>query len=296
MAVTPLLALLVLFVLWAGRSARASLIVDLAAEEAAVAASLCCDGTTGFSDMGDESASDRRERMAETVLASRPGLDYLCINGPMPLDSDGRLVTETGVDFWASSNPDGHARGARLLEVQLRCETDGAVAPLRGLFPTITLEGRASEVTIFADGPRLTIAPAWANEGEDMVFTAVLSKPVDEDIALEYFTADGTATSADEITAPDDAVPDDAVPADADYAPIPADAPGLAVIHAGETEAEIRLTTFDDDVCEGDETFALMVSMSGSGPVPTVNDDDRLQFSSEATIVDDADCAADREP
>ena len=39
----PVLVLLTVFVLWAGRGGRAALTADLAAEEAATAAALCCE-------------------------------------------------------------------------------------------------------------------------------------------------------------------------------------------------------------------------------------------------------------
>ena len=167
LALTPLLALLVLFVLWAGRSARAGLVADLAAEEAAVAASLCCNAPAATPGADDGHADLRREHMAEAVLSSRPGLDYLCLAGPQPADDGAAgFVTETAIEFTASPNPDRFADGALVLEVHFRCETDGAVAPLRGLFPTVTMEGRASQVTVLADAPPLTTGDGPTSTGD----------------------------------------------------------------------------------------------------------------------------------
>lgn len=281
LALTPLLALLVLFVLWAGRSARAGLVADLAAEEAAVAASLCCNAPIGKPGSGDEPLDVQRERMAEAVLASRPGLDYLCLRGPQPADGGaGGFVTETGIDFSASSNLDGFARGARILEVHFRCETDGAVAPLRGLFPTVTMEGRATEVTVFADGPRITVTVGSVSESEEAVFTAMLSEPAWDDIELTYFTRDQTASSTTETSEP----------GELDFDAISEDLAYLATIPAGEITTEMFVTTLDDDVCEGNETFALVVSASGPDLVSTVDSENVIQFTTQATIDDEADC------
>ena len=43
----PVLVLVTVFVLWAGRGGRAALTADLAAEEAVTAAALCCEEGTG---------------------------------------------------------------------------------------------------------------------------------------------------------------------------------------------------------------------------------------------------------
>ncbi len=144
MALTPLLALLVLLVLWSGRAARAGLIADLAAEEAAVAAALCCEDDPGSPHLMP--AAVRRELMAEAVLSSRPGLDHLCLRGPQPASSSG-FVTEVSTDLPVAGSTD-LIRPARVVDVHLTCETDGAVAPMRGLFPTVTVHGRAAHVVV----------------------------------------------------------------------------------------------------------------------------------------------------
>ena len=72
--VVPVLMLLVIFVLWAGRGGRAGLITDLAAGEAATVAAL-------YSDDDTPEAAAERERVVEQVLSARPGLDFLCIGG-----------------------------------------------------------------------------------------------------------------------------------------------------------------------------------------------------------------------
>ena len=77
----PVLVLLTVFVLWAGRGGRAALTADLAAEEAVTAAALCCEE--------DTAGAGGREALVEDMLDARPGLGFLCIGGPRPNAGDG---------------------------------------------------------------------------------------------------------------------------------------------------------------------------------------------------------------
>lgn len=279
LALTPLLALLVLFVLWAGNSARAELVADLAAEEAAVAAALCCDDTAPGADPDGSAAALRREYMAEAVLASRPGLDDSCLAGPQPDPSAG-FVTETGVSFAGAPAATGFAHGARVLEVHFDCETDGAVAPLRGLFPTLTMHGRATEVTIFADGPQLVVTSAVAPEGDELVFVATLNEPAANNIELAYSTQDRTATST--TAAPR--------PGELDFDAIPESLGLIATIPVGDTTTQILISTYDDNVCEGNETLALIVTASGSTLTSAAPSPHGVRFTTTGAITDQADC------
>ena len=159
MALTPMLALMVLLILWAGRGARAELVTSLAAQEAAVAAALCCnDGTSdGPSDRGNpgEGTGDelRRELMAEAVLGTRPGLDYLCLSGPQPAFGRAGFVAETAADLTAGQSATGAAGRVLIVTTHVTCETDGATAPVRGLFGTRTLHGHGAHVAVLAQAP-----------------------------------------------------------------------------------------------------------------------------------------------
>ena len=124
--VVPVLMMIVLFVVWAGRVGNAGLAVELAAEEAAVAAAL--------------SHPDEREQVVAAIVEQRADLDYFCIGGPAPVQ-DG-YVSEVQRDFVNSA---GVSRGVGLVGVALRCETDGAVPVLRGLAPTVVQYGRGTE-------------------------------------------------------------------------------------------------------------------------------------------------------
>ena len=181
----PVLVLLTLFVLWAGRGGRAGLTADLAAEEAATAAALCCDeGAAGEPD---------RDALAADVLRARPGLEFLCVGGLRP---DAAPDRSGGPEFvsehWLEFDPDPAVRtgGVGVLGVRFLCESDGAVAPLRGLFPTVTFHGQASEVVVrqppspnigFQD-PTVRVAETAAT----LDFVVDLAYPIAQDVWVDY--------------------------------------------------------------------------------------------------------------
>ena len=239
----PVLVLLTLFVLWAGRGGRVALTADLAAEEAATAAALCCEeGPPGEPD---------REAMAQEMLASRPGLEYLCVGGlraSAPPDGGG-TATQFVREQWVDFGPGRTAGGVGVLGVQFECETDGAVAPLRGLFPTVTFQGQASEVVLrqpllpsigFGD----TTFRATEGPGAQLEFTVVFSGAVRPEVNVSYRISTATPSSA---TGGDDY----------DDAPAKAPAVGVLNIPAGTDEATITVDLEDDELYEGTETLIL---------------------------------------
>ena len=159
MALTPMLALGVLFILWAGRSARAELVTSLAAQEAAVAAALCCNdnppsGPVDGNDPHNRTAgAPSRELMAQAVIGARPGLDYLCLGDPGPAPGRAGLVTETAAEVTAAQSAAGIAQRVLIVTTHVTCHTDGATAPVRGLFGTHTLHGHGAHVAVLAHPP-----------------------------------------------------------------------------------------------------------------------------------------------
>lgn len=198
----PLLILLVVFVLWAGRSGRAVLVADLAAGEAAVVAAQCCGD-----DLDDPSAADKREAAVRQVLSARPSLDFLCIGGvrPAALEDDGEFVDEALLERFQPELP-GRASGVGVVGVRLECETDGAVAPLRGLFPTVSFYGQASEV--IAIPPRLLISidpvssdPSVCGPDDDITnrdFEIRFSAPNTQQVTIEATSPSSTQEIIDE--------------------------------------------------------------------------------------------------
>ena len=191
----PVLMLLVLFVLWAGRGGRVQLVTDLAAEEAATVAALCC----------DEDDAEGRERAVRSVLESRPGLGFLCVGGPRPVGE--KFVSQSSLYFDGTDG--GSFGGVGVLGVEVLCETDGAVAPLRGVFPRVSFVGRASEVVLLAPPygkvpglPLVSVADVEVPENAGVAtFTLTLDEPTTDDVTVSYRTAEGGATAGENAEA-----------------------------------------------------------------------------------------------
>ena len=124
---TPVLTLLVLFLLWAGGTGHARLAADLAAEEAATAAALCCDA-------GDE---ERRERVVEAILSGKPELSRLCVTEPHPLED--RYVSQSTFRLTTADGVTGS--GVGVLTVGFGCETDGGVGGPGTIFSSVEIRG-----------------------------------------------------------------------------------------------------------------------------------------------------------
>ena len=249
----PVLMLLALFVLWAGRGGRAGLIADLAAEEAATAAALACEE-------GEEPAC---EELVADVLSARPGLDFLCIGGALEV-RDAGLVDQRHIRFQAGAGEVGdgggpEATGVALYGVEFLCETDGAVAPLRGLFPTVTFRGQAAEVAIQQSPPKVEIRGAYATEGGVLRFVVSLDAPAPIDVVLTY----EIENVSDYMTGVGDCADD----AQSDYE-IPS--PRSVTIDDGDVEETIAIQTCNDLLHEAEETITVTLD----DPPPPLDPED----------------------
>ena len=269
----PVLVLLTVFVLWAGRGGRAALTADLAAEEAVTAAALCCED--------DDAGGRDREALVEDMLEARPGLGFLCIGGPRPNAGDGSegFLSEEWVEF----EPGREVGGVGVLGVRFLCESDGAVAPLRGVFPTVTFHGQAAEVVQRESSPstgftatRFPVTEAL--DPEPLVFTVSVHPTFGEVVTLTY------KLDLDETTAePEDFGVSDFAALDA-FGLVETDLVGTVEIGAGKDSAEIVLPLVDDGFFEGDEE--LVLELTGALPPSVVLDDDRMRA---AGVIEDND-------
>ena len=230
----PVLVLLTLFVLWAGRGGSVALTADLAAEEAATAAALCCEE--------DDKGGEDRETLVEDMLASRPGLEYLCVDGPRPVarPDDGGSGPELVEEQWVDFEPGRATGGLGVLGVRFECETDGAVAPLQGLFPSVTFHGQATEVVLRQPLPSdigFEGDAAKVYEGEIMVFELFTGTPVPYDVRVDYTVRDISrgATAGEDYVEPSFSV----------------------IIPQGHDRAQIEVRTIDDILYEGTEWLVL---------------------------------------
>ena len=250
----PVLVLLTVFVLWAGRGGQVALTADLAAEEAATAAALCCEEDSG--------GASGREALVEDVLEARPGLGFLCIGGPRPDagGASGGFLSE----HWLKFEPGRDTGGVGVLGVQFLCETDGAVAPLRGLFPTVTFHGQASEVVVreprFIVGFFPTRVEVVEGAGTGLVFTVVVEPALGEEVTLSYRVDPDTT-----------AEPGDFESADFDLN----SGVGTVTIPVNADSAQIALTLVDDDFFEGIEE--LVLELTGADLSSVQLDGDRIQ-------------------
>lgn len=135
MALTPLCALAVALITWAGNTGQAQLAVTLAAQEAATAAAVCCESFHSHDAAYDHNTA--RQLTAEAVITARPSLERLCTAGPQPADPHGRWA-----DYTAA--PDN---AAAVVTAHIACTTDGAATPIRGLFGTRTVHGHGTHIT-----------------------------------------------------------------------------------------------------------------------------------------------------
>ena len=261
----PVLMLLALFVLWAGRAGRAVLMVDLVAEEAATAAALGC----------EKGADDACEDLVDGIVSARPGLDFLCVGGVRPGPDREGMVDQEWVSLAVGEQPPPGGGGTPLLSaaglfgVSFLCETDGAVAPLRGMFPTVTFLGQASEVAMQLGPPRLSISVVDVEEGEPLEFVLSLSTPPVTDVTLDYSVRAATPHTYGGMceTAGSDVAP----PTGSDVAP-PTGSDvdllfvGSVTIIRGQDEETIEVPTCEDDFYEADETVELKLTLGEAPP------------------------------
>ena len=89
------------------------------------------------------------------------------------------------------------------------------------------------------DGATVSIANASADEGEAVAFTVSLSAVASADVVLSWSTADDTAIAGTDYTA---------------------QTSGTVTIAAGATTNTFTVTTADDALVEGDETFTVTIA------------------------------------
>ncbi len=151
-------------------------------------------------------------------------------------------------EHWLEFEPGASSGGVGVLGVRFACETDGAVAPLRGLFPTVTFHGQAAEVVVRRPpppgigfgSPRFVVTEGAAQ----LKFVVTSDEPVSDDVVVRYEVV-AANTTASVGTGPPDDYQDLGTP------------PLEQTISAGRDSTEIVVTLFDDSVYEGPETLEL---------------------------------------
>ena len=199
---------------------------------------------------------------SETVVALRAAQNGQYITGALPTEiTFGRNETSKTIELATVDDAAFGENGS--VTIDLLPDTTGADLNIAGKYETFeywagnTPEGARSDratvtITNNDDKPGITIAPAWALEGDsgsaDMTFTVTLAKAVTEAVTINYATSDGTAIAGRDYTAVSN---------------------GSVTIAAGNTTAEFTVSMTGDETDELDETFNVTISMPE--PEPDLN-------------------------
>ena len=111
--------------------------------------------------------------------------------------------------------------------------------------------------------PVLSVAQAAASEGDTLEFTVTLSPASTEEVTVQYETATGTATQGEDFTG----------------------VAGTLTFSAGDIEETVTVTTAEDQLDEGSETFSLTLK----APTNAVLANGRARLAAAGTILDDDD-------
>ena len=262
----PLLSLLVLFVVWAGRTGNADLGIELAAEEAAaagvMAAESFCRPDPAKPDDPLSKADERRRCVDEVVaqvLESHPAT-WACLGG-----ARGAAEPADGSDHPFLVDVD-KASGAVIVRVE--CDSDVAVAPLQGLFPVVPLRAEALQV------PTGAVAFAASDPGTP-------ADPSDTPVVPEVsITAGGGVTEGQDATFTVTALP---VPAASLAVSVTVSESGDFGVSTGARTvsvgtggtATLTVATVGDSIDEPDGSVTVSLDAPGADAGYTVSSTDR---------------------
>ena len=138
------------------------------------------------------------------------------------------------------------------------------IALLTDTLATMTILDAGSLSASLASG-------ASAAEGDEMEFTIELSLPTDMPVLVEWATSDAQGEQAADSMG-------------VDYT----DASGTVTIPAGDTSGTFTVSTVEDSLVEGDETFTVVLRSAKKGDDPATSTDVTMAIRSvTATILDD---------
>lgn len=125
--------------------------------------------------------------------------------------------------------------------------------------------------------PAISVSDQTVTEGNTALFSISLDQAVNHAVTFSFATADISAQAA------------------SDYAPVS----GVDTIVAGQTVVTVLVPTFDDDLVEGNETFAFVLSSVSGATVShsvatgtiTDNDSDQVSFATQVQPLLRTSCA-----
>ena len=149
-------------------------------------------------------------------------------------------------------------------QVQLSDLTNAAVP---ALIPVMNNDIGTGTIIDNDSVPTVSVAPAQATEGNNVIFNITLSNPISTNVTVTYATSDGSATTAD-----------------SDYT----STSGTATITAGTTSTTVSVPTGVDSIYENNEHFTFtLTAVTSSDPI-TSNPNAKLGTAvADGTIVND---------
>ena len=204
---------------------------------------------------------------SETVVYLRASQDGQYITGALPTRiTFGQNETRKVIELQTVDDAAFGETGSVTIEL-LPDSSEGSVN-LQGKYTTwanwlghTPTGGRSDQATVTIanndDKPGITIAPAWAVEGDTssagMTFTVSLGTTINKPVQVSWATSDGAATAGQDYTAVTG---------------------GVVTIPANSTSATFTVSVTDDTTDEPDETFNVTISLQepdltdGSGSAP----------------------------
>jgi hypothetical protein len=208
--------------------------------------------------LSEQSASTVSVTYATSDGTAHSGSDYTAVNEILTFDPD-----DTSQSFWLSALDDPHKEGDEVFTLTLSNPDKGMLGtPAQA---TITIVDDESPPSVSFKEPSYTVAE---DQGQ-VTITAELSRPSEQEVTVDYATADGTANAGDDYES----------------------ANGQLTFPPNETSMSFTVDIVNNDENEQDEMFNLSLSGAATTPLSmtaqatvTIRDDDRptVQFSNSS--------------
>jgi len=170
------------------------------------------------------------------------GSDYVARSGSIAFSNAGNVMSQI---LSVPTIPDAVVEPDETFRMMLNNVSNALFAPAANVVTEVFAIGSI----INDDSATLSVNNASTVEGGNVVFSVTLSQSSAAPISVNYATAPGTATSG------------------ADYAP----ASGVLTFAPGETSKQVAVSTIDDLIVEGTETFTLNLSNAISATILTAS-------------------------
>jgi hypothetical protein len=208
--------------------------------------------------LSEQSASTVSVNYATSDGTAHSGSDYTSVNDVLTFDPG-----DISQSFWLSALDDPHKEGDEVFTLSLSNPDKGILGTPNQA--TITIADDESPPSVSFKQASYTVVE---NQGQ-VTITAELNRPSDQEVTVDYATADGTANAGDDYES----------------------ASGQLTFPPNETSRNFTVYIVNNDENEQDETFSLNLSNAATASLSmaakatvTIRDDDRptVQFSNSS--------------